>query len=119
MIKPTIGRVVWFWPYNSTNDQPCDAGIAYVHGDRCINISYADSNGVMRNASSVPLLQDDDAAPADGFYCEWMPYQQPKSGQPAVSPLDQAQIDLWKSQAGLNDAYADQVRAITKRDCGA
>lgn len=80
MIHPTIGRRVWFWPaltqVDERRDQPCDAGIAYVHSDRLINISYADHNGVMKSATSVPLLQDDDPKPANDGYCEWMPYQQ-------------------------------------------
>lgn len=81
MIKPTIGRRVWFYPngaisgFTASPDQPCDAGIAYVWTDRMVNLSVADHNGVVMGRTSVPLLQDDDPVPASGAYCTWMPYQ--------------------------------------------
>jgi hypothetical protein len=82
MIVPTIGRRVWFFPNGwypaiRTNDpaQACDAGIAYVHSDRMINVSIADHDGKMHNLTSVPLLQEGDETP-NCAYCTWMPYQQ-------------------------------------------
>ena len=84
MIKPTIGRRVWFWPDRkssasgfsySDQSQPLDAGIAYVHSDRLINISAADQNGNMHSFCSVLLCQEGDERPEHGRYCEWMPYQ--------------------------------------------
>lgn len=84
MIKPSIGRRVWYWPSDSDRTtmtasdpkQPCDSGIAYVHGDRLVNLSVADHNGVMHRRTSVQLLQDDDAPPSSGGgYAQWMPYQ--------------------------------------------
>ncbi len=85
IIKPTIGRRVWFWPAKNTGEagfayndeaQPCDAGIAYVWSDTMINISVVDQNGVIHSRTSVPLIQAGQKAPEQGFYCEWMPYQQ-------------------------------------------
>ena len=101
MITPTIGRRVWFYPALASRGifhrdfagkvlQPADAGVAYVHGDRMINISYADHNGQMWSTTSVPLLQDDDKPPADGFFCTWMPYQKgqaAKQEEPKSDPL--------------------------------
>jgi hypothetical protein len=55
--------------------QPCDAGIAYVHSDRMINVSVADQNGVVHSMTSVTLCQEGDKRPEGGHYCEWMPYQ--------------------------------------------
>ena len=84
MIKPTIGRRVWYWPNTnsaaggfvySDASQPLDAGIAYVHNDRLINISVADQNGVMHSRTSVQLAQEGDDRPVNGGFCEWMPYQ--------------------------------------------
>lgn len=84
MIKPTIGRRVWYWPSVNTGNtgfahydskQPLDAGVAYVHSDRMINISVADQNGVMHSRTSVPLLAEGDQRPEYGGFCEWMPYQ--------------------------------------------
>lgn len=55
MIHPTIGRRVW--------------------NDRLVNLTVAGHDGSMHARTSVPLLQDDDAAPATGAYAAWMPYQ--------------------------------------------
>ena len=74
MIKPTIGRVVWYWP-SENMDQPMAATVAYVWGDRMVNLSVADHNGKQFNVTSVPLLQGDETFKPSGFYCEWMPYQ--------------------------------------------
>lgn len=80
MIKPTVGRVVWYTPHVDSDarwdkEQPLSASIAYVHGDRCVNIAYIDQAGVSHPSTSVKLLQDGDAKPESGCYCEWMPYQ--------------------------------------------
>lgn len=89
MIKPTIGRRVWYWPnahdLDQTNNpaymvasdhsQPCDAGIAYVWSDTMVNLTVADHNGKMHARCSVRLLQDGDV-PREGEACaQWMPYQ--------------------------------------------
>lgn len=85
MIKPTVGRVVWFRPslnaaaeggftYHN-NGQPLAAIVAYVWGDRMVNLAVFDSNGVLHSKTSVPLVQDGDEPSPDGYYCEWMPYQ--------------------------------------------
>lgn len=78
MIKPTIGRVVWYYKWGKTqidaNEQPNAAIIAYVHFDTMINIGFFDSNGFARAAQSVQLLQDGDEMPQSPFCC-WMPYQ--------------------------------------------
>lgn len=101
MIKPTIGRVVWFWPmYNHLpNDfsffplgpqgpQPCAATVCYVWSDHCVNLSVTDHGGKQHSVSSVPLLQENDPKPDGGFFCEWMPYQigQAKKDQPPPIP---------------------------------
>lgn len=77
MIKPTIGRVVWYWPRGRlpAGGQPLAAQIAYVHDDRHINIGYLDQNGVAHSGVYVELLQAGDAEPVKGQFCEWMPYQ--------------------------------------------
>jgi hypothetical protein len=56
-------------------EQPYAALVAYVHGDRCINVAAFNENGTPLSACSVPLLQDDDAVPANGYFAQWMPYQ--------------------------------------------
>jgi hypothetical protein len=78
VITPTVGRVVWYFPNGKTQhdagEQPHSASVAYVHGDRCINIGYFDQNGFAKNATSVTLVQDGDELPEYGFCC-WMPFQ--------------------------------------------
>jgi hypothetical protein len=86
MIKPTIGRVVWYYAGGRnqrdgkggfTGDQPNSAQIAYVHNDRLINVGYLDHNGLPRHATSQLLLQEGDAEPADPTtpFASWMPFQ--------------------------------------------
>ncbi|MGC8384997.1 hypothetical protein ACP3P8_23205 [Pseudomonas aeruginosa] len=79
MIKPTVGRVLWFWP--SPEDrcariegQPLAAIVAHAWSDTCVNLAYFDANGVHRHKTSVLLVQEGAQRPAAGF-AEWMPYQ--------------------------------------------
>lgn len=75
MIKPTIGRVVWFFEDMKavTADQK-EAGIVnFVHSDSMVNLVVFGANGQARGETSVHLLQDDEPAP--GRCCCWMPYQ--------------------------------------------
>lgn len=83
MIKPTVGRVVWYWPtlhdvaslklaYSDT-EQPLAATVAYVWRDDLVNLSVVDQNGMPFARTSVPLLENV-LKPAGG-YAEWMPYQ--------------------------------------------
>ena len=80
MIKPTIGRMVWYtignWDTVAVQrDQPLSGQIAYVWNDRLVNLFVIDANGIPLTRTSVPLLQDDDPRPEQGFFCEWMPFQ--------------------------------------------
>jgi hypothetical protein len=96
IIKPTVGRRVWFRPsaeflannptltqFNS--EQPMDAGIVYVHHDHMVNLIVTDHVGRTLGVPSVPLLAGQYVAGEDtDVYCccEWMPYQK---GQAAKS----------------------------------
>lgn len=86
MIKPTVGRVVWFRHFKgdpgfakNDTDQPLAAIVAYVWADDMVNLVVFDHNGVSWPRTSVKLVQDDirpenRPAPGDEF-AEWMPYQ--------------------------------------------
>lgn len=81
MIKPTVGRVVWFTP-SVTDDsradvkQPLAAIVTYVHDDRCINlVPFAQNGDIYSGKMSVQLLQDDDPKPEGGYFASWMPFQ--------------------------------------------
>lgn len=74
MIKPTIGRVVWFRPGGmSLNCQPLTALICFVHNDNNVNLAIFDTSGVASSKTFCYLYQDDIDRPT-GDYCEWMPY---------------------------------------------
>ena len=89
MIKPTIGRVVWFYPAHSFNQQPNAALIAYVWSDDLVNLAVFDATGVATNETSVVLFQGDGEPPSTP-YCAWMPYQKAvASGE--ISPTLHAQ----------------------------
>lgn len=88
VIKPTVGRVLLYWPaahdiaagmfaYEGS-DQPFAATVTFVHGDRMVNLSVADHNGAIHEKRSVTLLQEGDQANGPNGkagYAEWMPFQ--------------------------------------------
>lgn len=88
MIKPTIGRVVWYKPSTNSGqagithgDQVHAALVAYVHSDTCVNLAVFDTHGNNYNLTSVALAQDREAEEGE---CQWMPYQ---VGQAAKSQV--------------------------------
>ena len=105
VIKPTVGRKVWYRP--SKNDQtgpipmscaagqPLDATVVAVWGDRIVNVLVLDAYGRPFTKTSIPLLQEGDIPTLDaddkpvGGYVEWMPYQQgqAKKAEPAHHPV--------------------------------
>lgn len=76
MIKPTVGRVVWFYKYvpGQGHKGPLAAHVAFVHSDSMVNLMVIDENGNPRAETSVYLRQEGTETP-QGNYCEWMPYQ--------------------------------------------
>jgi hypothetical protein len=76
MIKPTVGRVVFYTIFGAQPEQQKHpALIAHVWSDSCVNLAVFDGNGVNYSRTSVLLIQDDAPLPPDGNYCEWMEYQ--------------------------------------------
>lgn len=93
MIKPTVGRNVWFWPYGldrQPHAQPYAASIAFVHSDTMINIGYLTEHGEHRAQTSVRLLQDGDSGQGHPCYAEWMPFQVGQAKATAVHEQDRA-----------------------------
>jgi hypothetical protein len=87
MIKPTVGRKVWFHsnghrvittagnqPEHHVSDDTMDATILCVHGDRCVNVLVVDHSGTCHGIRSITLRQEGDPVPTCA-YVEWMPYQ--------------------------------------------
>ena len=92
IITPTVGRKVWYRPsqfdktgpvpMQAIKDQPLDATIIAVWGDRMVNVLVTDIMGRQFPVLSVTLKQEGDTMAVDaegkeiGRYVEWMPYQQ-------------------------------------------
>ena len=75
MIKPAIGRIVWYYNANyREGEQPWAGIICFVWEDDLVNLSVTDENGLSKPKQSVVLYQGDGPKP-ELPYCEWMPYQ--------------------------------------------
>lgn len=72
VIKPTIGRKVWYYPTACAPEE--DATVIDTHGDRCVSLFVINRGGTTSNQRSVILVQDGDPVPT-GSHCTWMPYQ--------------------------------------------
>lgn len=79
MIKPTVGRVVWYYPRGQVQAaagyQPNAAIVVQVEHDRKVNLTWFNESGVAESAICVRLLQDDDVPLGAEAYAVWMPYQ--------------------------------------------
>ena len=105
MIKPTIGRVVWFWE-NASQTQPMTGLICYVHSDTMVNLAVFDINGVPMSKTSVYLYQGfADSERPQGHFAEWMPYQK---GQAAKT--EQLENQLSGQTIGTNQCSAKQQK---------
>ena len=80
MIKPTVGRIVHFYPEQGDpffDFAPMPAMITHVWSDTCINVAVFDPDGkpMQTPPTSVLLVQPGSEIPLDNPHCEWMPYQ--------------------------------------------
>ncbi len=113
MIKPTVGRVVWYYENGEAQvkagEQPFAALIAHVWGDGMVNLAVFTANGVNQSRTSVNLLQEGDVIPTHSF-CTWMPYQvgqakkneEPKAEKATVTALPPHQQRVVEEEAELN-----------------
>jgi hypothetical protein len=76
VIKPTIGRRIWYWPTSDENRdsldaaQPFDAGVVYVRTDTHVNLDVGAHNGHRFFRPNVQIT--DQATPG---CAQWMHYQ--------------------------------------------
>lgn len=81
IIEPTVGRVIWYYPFVSSymaqqgGPGPRAAIVAHVHSTRLVNLAVFDMMGVAQGRQNVTLVQEGDKVPAAGDYCAWMPFQ--------------------------------------------
>lgn len=82
MIKPTIGRIVWYYP--SATDlgaMQCNSGkempgvVCHVWSPNCVNLMVVDQSGKSHARTSVFLVQEGEAVPEAAGHATWMPYQ--------------------------------------------
>lgn len=95
MIKPTIGRVVWFYePFVPDVPEQAQAAIVtFVHSDTLVNLVVFSPNGSSNGRTSITLRQPEEVAPA-GPFCEWMPYQIGAAAKAEASEADPAQAEI-------------------------
>lgn len=78
MIKPSIGRIVWYQPHDDEDmvrhDQPHAAIVVSVLDDEHVNLAMFDANGVARTRGGVFLFGGEGDRPKAPF-AEWMPFQ--------------------------------------------
>lgn len=94
MIKPTVGRVVWFRPSESTidvyglgKDARLAAIITRVWNDARVALCVFNPDGIPMARTAVTLVQEG-VAPFEEE-CEWMPYQK---GQAAKTEALEKQV---------------------------
>lgn len=91
MSKPSIGRMVHFWPYRedaaSGDVKPFAMTIAFVHSQTMVNLGGWDHNGRHCNATSVPLLRDGETIPRNGFYAAWPQHATAVTDKPGTEPV--------------------------------
>lgn len=93
VIVPTIGRRLHFHPNAEHQEalgvfdaqQPCDAGVIYVWGDRNVNLDVTGPSGTKVCVQNVRLLQGNDQPQEGESYAAWMPYQTQKAAAERAS----------------------------------
>lgn len=76
MIKPTVGRIVWFFEWKDGIRQPEQAAIiTAVWSDTLINVNVFPTVGPVREERDIELVQPDSERQSGLSWCEWMPYQ--------------------------------------------
>lgn len=101
IIKPSIGRSLWYWSMEGERDalgmtllsslQPFDAKVIFVHSDAYVNLMVTDHVGVQHYRGSVLLLQEGDMPPNYRPFAEWVPHQTgqaKKASEPAAQPTE-------------------------------
>lgn len=98
MIRPTVGRKLWFHPHvdegHAPGDQPHSAEIVHVLDDRTVNLAVFNQTGALYSRQAVPLLQDDDVPPASGHFAMWMPYQQGQAAKAEAAETSATALQL-------------------------
>lgn len=122
MIKPTIGRVVWFWACagdaEKEGSQPNTALVTFVHSDDCVNLAVFDREGDSKPYPAIQLWQGDGERPRS-LHCEWMPYQKGQAAKQESSidttVLANKVAALEAEMAGMRNFIAMTAKDISER----
>ncbi|MDO9252611.1 MAG: hypothetical protein Q7U48_13810 [Hydrogenophaga sp.] len=121
IIKPSVGRKVWYWPsvsdktgpvpMSQSPGQPLDATVIAVWSDRMVNVLVTDTMGKQFPVLSCDLQQPGDPVHVSesgqviGRYVEWMPYQVATAPNPTDKDYPQgpalSDADAMADLAGL------------------
>jgi hypothetical protein len=82
MVKPTVGRQVWFWadltfpgsravPDPGEDPIPLAATVVFVHSPSLVNLAVYDAYGNLFTQEKVVLVQEGGAPMPDGPFCTW------------------------------------------------
>lgn len=102
MIKPTIGRIVWFYGSKDLlRHQPLPAIVCFVESDVKVNLEVFGAKGGSFPREGVTLVQDIEKSKAEealpvGEFCTWMPFQK---AQPQVAMNVEERLATLESRA--------------------
>jgi hypothetical protein len=111
MIQPSTGRIVLYRPNGAADPEPHAAIVIAVHDHRLVNLACFSPEGTYYHRLNVHLLQDDDAAPAEGGYAEWMAFQK---GQAPGSDAVKEQLAKIEAQLAAHVLLAPRLEAGEK-----
>ena len=76
MIKPTVGRKLWYYPVGNQVPQPHDATIVAVNTETSVNLACHDEFGASYAVRGAYLLPSDTPQGIVAYpHAQWMPYQ--------------------------------------------
>jgi hypothetical protein len=118
MIKPTVGRMVWFYHKGEHVNlyQPQAAQVAYVHEDKdskLVNLSVLTPDGDAFPRMKVSLIQEGETPP-EGEFCCWMPFQQSQAKSPSSDKLIERIQALENELASLKSSVSKSLSDLAK-----
>lgn len=131
LIKPTVGRVVWYWPspatmavhdmFSNEPTQPMAAHVAYVWHDRMVNLVAYDHKGKVHALPSVSLIQPGDDVPEGRDFCQWMPHQVKEQGQVITATVESTEMPIASPavlslEQAIREHQADVAPRVTMED---
>lgn len=131
LIKPTVGRVVWYWPslatmnvhdmFSNEPTQPMAAHVAYVWHDRMVNLVAYDHKGKVHALPSVSLIQPGDDVPEGRDFCQWMPHQVKEQGQVITATVESTEKPIASPavlslEQAIREHQADVAPRVTMED---